>query len=648
MPLSMRKQTILQKKRDERDEAERKRRKDALQMLRDGEIVAAIVRKTGVRRDTADRIKFSFESGNKEALDKLLDPASNRAGRRCVLSKVEDNLIKERMTYAANRGFAFAKSTLKSVMAQVSADGRTGFRTANGIPSEDTVRSWRARNRDVTYRVAENKRTASLVAERHDHVLTFKNALAQISEKHPGIFADPDRLWNLDETDVTAEFGRKIKVFSSSRSHHGGRRAQRGGKSSRHVTALVAVSASGRKTPPLFIVSGKRIMDSWFEPLKKFQVGNCKQLQWLAAPKWFPEDSVILMSKKGSMEKDLIRHAVGHLNKFVRQVVPQEKPYCLTLDGHSSRGGIDWLKYCNDVGCEVVQSPSDTSHFLQPCDRRVNKTFKRAIRDARDALCAESFIDLTSVQISLVLGVIGFHAISPQCIKDSFYDCGLWPMDYRFMKRFEHENKKKETRESRVGNAENCGPDTRLGSVKKRKADSETWNFIKSVALSSSCPTSGLQKIEKELRENSTVNKILMNITNPRMATPKNEKKSSTGKSALYVGTPAKCLTFGDMLRLREAEFATAKADERRKTEAKALKLREREEKIAKKRAEIQERAEIRAAKRRVKELDVAAKSARKRSRENAKKSSNENKSRKLAGDGNDEPHVPWKSAENR
>lgn len=262
MPPSMRKQALQEKSRNERDEAERKPRAHALELFQNGEIVATAVRKTGVSQGTADRIKIAFESRNKETLDKLLYPASNRPGRRAVLSNVENNVIKQRIKYAANRGFAFAMSTLKTVMAQVSPDGRRGFCSPVGIPSDDALRSWGARNRDVTYRVAENKRTAFLVAERHDHVVTFKPTLEQISEKHPGIFADPDRLWIFDETAVDGEFGRKTKVFTSMQMNQGGRRTQRGRKRNMHVTVLVAVSASGRKTPPFFIVSGKRMMEA--------------------------------------------------------------------------------------------------------------------------------------------------------------------------------------------------------------------------------------------------------------------------------------------------------------------------------------------------------------------------------------------------
>ena len=69
-------------------------------------------------------------------------------------------MIKQRMKYASARGFALDKDMMRTIMARIAADGRDGYKTVTGLPSGDTIRAWRARNRDVTYRHAENKRVA--------------------------------------------------------------------------------------------------------------------------------------------------------------------------------------------------------------------------------------------------------------------------------------------------------------------------------------------------------------------------------------------------------------------------------------------------------------------------------------------------------
>lgn len=202
----------------------------------------------------------------------------------------------------------------------------------------------------------------------------------------------------MDETQVSVEFGRKKKVFGASDTHHGRAVAQVNVRGGKHVTALVPISASGRRAPPVFIVTGKNIMSNWFHPLAAQQSGVDEHQLWLTQKNWFPDDALFLMTESGSMEKRIIKLVIEHINKFVRQCLLPNLAYCLTLDGHKSREGTQWLEYCNEVKCEVVQSPSDTSHFLQPCDRKVKKTMKESIRNNRDLMCRYTFIDLHSMQ----------------------------------------------------------------------------------------------------------------------------------------------------------------------------------------------------------------------------------------------------------
>ena len=84
------------------------------------------------------------------------------------------------------------------------------------------------------------------------------------------------------------------------------------------------------------------------------------------------------------------------------------------------------------VKCEVIQLPSKTSHFLQPCDRKVNKQLKNAVRSLRDKIGKLQYLSLNSVRTKLILAVVGYLSISALNITESFRQCGLWPLDYRF------------------------------------------------------------------------------------------------------------------------------------------------------------------------------------------------------------------------
>ena len=157
-----------------------------------------------------------------------------------------------------------------------------------------------------------------------------------------------------------------------------------------------------------------------------------------------PDDAVVLTSENGSMEKRLIEFAVEHIARYVRKWVPQDRQYCLTLDGHSSREGWEWLEYSSTAGRAVVQSPANTSHFLQPCDQNVNKTFKQAMRKARDKLSAVTSVDIRTVRVNVMAGMAAYHAITSVSICNSFESTGMWPMDYRFLKRFQNDRARKE------------------------------------------------------------------------------------------------------------------------------------------------------------------------------------------------------------
>lgn len=94
----------------------------------------------------------------------------------------------------------------------------------------------------------------------------FFDIIEGIGSQFPGILSDGDRVWNLDETSIDQEYGKKVKAFCDSRSHHGGSRAAATG-SGKHVTAVIPTSASG-KVCPFFIAQGKQVMSNWLQPLE--------------------------------------------------------------------------------------------------------------------------------------------------------------------------------------------------------------------------------------------------------------------------------------------------------------------------------------------------------------------------------------------
>ena len=144
---------------------------------------------------------------------------------------------------------------------------------------------------------------------------TLKTALMRVHADYPNIFDNPLYIWNMDETDVTGEKGAREKVFSSSGTHHGGFKGVAGKGIGKHLTAVVATAASGKKISPFLLFEGKHQMERWFEPLNAtiFKDGNGPE--WFAQECWMPSNAVMIGTDKGSMDQSTITSFVQHFNR---------------------------------------------------------------------------------------------------------------------------------------------------------------------------------------------------------------------------------------------------------------------------------------------------------------------------------------------
>jgi len=85
MAPSMRQQSAREKHRLVRDNQRQYEREEAARLLRTGLKVAAVCRSIGIKRGTCDRICKALQKNDNVLLQKLLDPANNRAGRKSAI-----------------------------------------------------------------------------------------------------------------------------------------------------------------------------------------------------------------------------------------------------------------------------------------------------------------------------------------------------------------------------------------------------------------------------------------------------------------------------------------------------------------------------------------------------------------------------------
>ena len=214
----------------------------------------------------AHQIKKALRDKDDENLKKLLNPHDNRAGRKIVLDKEEDHLFDVAMgRFCLGDGVA-DKATILSAMAKIASDGRENT-YKNDLPSSEAFRAFRARHENFTFRRSHRKELAKAFAERHDHVETYAKALTTVFEKHPTLRLNTEAIINVDETEVRTVFGERPRALVPKTSRHGAPKLYSPG-SEKHVTAVIAVSAAGRKAPPFFVVAGKSTLQSWIKPLE--------------------------------------------------------------------------------------------------------------------------------------------------------------------------------------------------------------------------------------------------------------------------------------------------------------------------------------------------------------------------------------------
>ena len=223
-------------------------------------------------------------------------------------------------------------------------------------------------------------------------------------------------------------------MFCSADGNNGGGRVTDLGTKGRHLTAVVMSNAAGQVIPAFFIFEGKDVMEAWFEPLDSCVFKDKNGVpHFLCDKKWYPDDSFEIGTPSGSMDSSVISFAIHHLATHGRRLVGHNKRFVLLLDGHGSRKGVEWLDVSLENDISVVQSPANTSHFLQPCEQDINKMFQRAVRSTKDFLVGIETLNVAVMGLQLKLGIAGYKAVTDDVVKASWRKCGLWPMDYRFV-----------------------------------------------------------------------------------------------------------------------------------------------------------------------------------------------------------------------
>lgn len=222
-----------------------------------------------------------------------------------------------------------------------------------------------------------------------------------------------------------------------------------------------------------------------------------------------------------------------HLDRFVRKYVNKDDHYVLTLDGHGSRKGFQWIEACMENKCEVVLAPANTSHFLQPCNQDIKKAFNKHVRELRDEPMKE-VAEVKSIGLKLMCGVKAYAQISVEKCVTSFCKTGIFPFQREFAKRFQ----------AAVIELDKSTDDD-------VPTESQVVECPREILLEVSDPARTLQRLTILLQNNKTTNSIVMSLR-PRTSISSASTQVSGNNVALICGTPAVYLTLQDAVTQRK------------------------------------------------------------------------------------------------
>jgi len=592
----MRRQTARTRENMERKEIERVNRNRAAEMLKssDEPNLSEISRETTVDRRTLRRIRDAMKSNDGESLHRLLSPGEFQPGRPRVLSKSEERMLVSRLLYASKRGFGLDVDQVRGAMSEIANDGRRGYQ--NVLPSMATVRTFRAKHRELTLRTSQHKELAKVLAENPEHAKTLKAALEDVQSEFPTIFDNPDGVWNMDETAIDGR-GNTKKIFCSSSGSNTGSKVDGDLSNGRHVTCVVTTSASGKKIPPFFIIEGCNIMKKFFEHLPTPLESNSipKGFEKFFQTDWCDEDIGFAMSEKGSMEKEVLVAYIDHFNKHVRKIIPPQKQALLILDGHKSRVGLTWIKYGTERNICIVQGAANTTHYLQPADQYINRVLQRESRLFHDVLSAY-VVTTSSVMFKIMKATYGYAKIEENDVRKSWDKCGLYPMDFRFVEIAElmWSGRDERVTEETVGYIDL--------TVSQRESDGSIVNRIQNIIESQNMANAEkVQKISMLTANAVSANNILQNAGAVHRPQYQSTSPSNVGPNfgvsprAVKAGQAAVYLSKKEAVEAMETKEKEMIEEQKRKDERKRVALERKTAREAKKKAAQEERAAKRA-----------------------------------------------------
>jgi hypothetical protein len=315
------------------------------------------------------------------------------------LTKIEEDVIVERILDRDSRGWAFTKKGIEEMANTLLAERGGGVVGKNWVDNfikrQSRLKTQWSRSYDRQRALTEDPRVIS----------PWFTLVKSFKEKH-GI--QDDDIYNFDESGfMMGVIASQMLVIGSER--RGKRKAIQPGNRE-WVTVICSINATGWAIPPFIIFAGRVHISSWYED------------------KSIPRDWVIELSSNGWTTNELGIAWLKHFNKHT-EARTRGTHRLLIIDGHESHHSLEFDRLCKELNIITLCMPSHSSHLLQPLDVGCFSPLKRAYGNEVSGLARNHTNHIAKETFLQAFKAAYNKAFTKDNICASFRGAGLVPHD---------------------------------------------------------------------------------------------------------------------------------------------------------------------------------------------------------------------------
>lgn len=213
----------------------------------------------------------------------------------------------------------------------------------------------------------------------------------------------PCDIWNFDETGfnigaagdsiVLTRFGNRRQYSASSENRT-------------RVSSIESINGAGDYLPPVHILPGKVLLDSWFPDLD--------------------DDVALAISDSGYSNDQIGFDYIQHFDEYSAKFQQGAKRVVI-VDNHESHLTATVFDYCNQRNIILLALPAHTTHLLQPLDVNLFQPLKHWHKQALEYSRRTGCYDFNKVEFLAEIGNIRRQAFKRRSIIDAWAKTGLIP-----------------------------------------------------------------------------------------------------------------------------------------------------------------------------------------------------------------------------